>query len=483
MIESKPNLLFIIPNFFYIEDYQKLLYHNDIPLGTLQLSSLLKEKAGVQTDIIDFRRENETYSELNAENPHNDGFRDAVINVLEKNEVQEYQNIGINCYTSFQYLSTDSIAKIIKKEFPNINIIVGGYHPSAVPEDFIYKDSPFDIVVKGEADEIMLDLFNSKSNIIKKSSETRVLESNILIDVNILPFPDYELYLERYPLKNNFKFEMYMSRGCPYQCAFCATNYDFRSYRFDNFKAHFKKLMKITEEYDKKIKIGFADQSFNRVSISEKVLQFILDNELQDRFSFSCQSRVETVSNNTDLIKTLRKCGMVVGYGFETANKLLLKEMHKTDNPTNYIKMMEAILNDYKNYDGPYCRLNLVAGFPSETEDSFNDTIDFVNKHGIHGNIQISPSLFSNYPNVFVYKNLKYFEDKFGTEFIKKWWKMPSNPLKNSVPRPSKDYSKKKLIEDYKNKYTSILKLFRRDIFADLVVWKSFFNKWYEELE
>ena len=60
MSENKTNLLFIIPDFFYIGAYQKLLYHNDVPIGTLQLSSLLKEKSGIQTDIIDFRKESES---------------------------------------------------------------------------------------------------------------------------------------------------------------------------------------------------------------------------------------------------------------------------------------------------------------------------------------------------------------------------------------------------------------------------------------
>ena len=78
---------------------------------------------------------------------------------------------------------------------------------------------------------------------------------------------------------------------------------------------------------------------------------------------------------------------------------------------------------------------------------------------------------------------MKFYEEKFGSKFVKEWWKKPSNPLKNSVPQPSKDYSKKELIADYKNKHVSILKLFRREVFADLVVWKSFFNTWYNELE
>ena len=274
-----------------------------------------------------------------------------------------------------------------------------------------------------------------------------------------------------------------MSRGCPYQCAFCATNYDFRSYSFENFRAHFNKLIDIVEETNKKHpKIGFADQSFNRTSINKKVLNYILENELQERFTFSCQSRVETVAKDVDLLNTLRKCGMIVGYGFETANKNLLKEMHKTEDPSIYIEMMKKILLEYKNSSGPYCRLNIVAGFPGETEESFNETIDFINQHAIHENIQISPSLFSNYPNVHVYKNMEYYEGKYGSNFFKEWWKLSSNPLINSIPDPSESYSKKQLICDYKDKYTSILKLFRRDIFADLVVWKMFYNKWCKEL-
>ena len=64
MAKNKNNLLFIIPGFFYIEDYQKLLYYNDIPLGTLQLSSFLREKANIETQIIDLRVEQDKYPDL-----------------------------------------------------------------------------------------------------------------------------------------------------------------------------------------------------------------------------------------------------------------------------------------------------------------------------------------------------------------------------------------------------------------------------------
>ncbi|MFX1257199.1 MAG: B12-binding domain-containing radical SAM protein [Promethearchaeota archaeon] len=485
MSKNNKNLLFIIPGFFYIEDYQKLLYFNDIPLGTLQLSSLLKERKKIKTNIIDMRVEGEKNVKLAKNDFNEDRFKDAFLKVLELNNIQEYQNIGINCYTSYQFLYTDSIAKILKDEFPNVNIIVGGYHPTGVPDDFIYKNSPYDYIIRGEAESVLLQLLNSnRTNQINSVSKTKVLNSNNLIDVNTLPFPDYELYLEQYPYKNKFKFEFYNSRGCPYQCAFCGENYYFRNFNFDKFKENFKKLSKIVEEYNPNIlKIGFADQSFNRIAINEKILDYLLKNELQDKFTFSCQSRIETVFRNLELIDKFRKCKMIVGYGFETANKNLLKEMHKTKNSKQYLEDTIKILKNYKDNNETYCRLNILVGFPGETQQSFYETVNFVKKFALHGNIQISPTLFSNYPNVFVYDNMEYYERKYGSKFVREWWKLPSNPFKNAVPqKPSKKYSLKQIIGDYKDKYVKILKIFKRNTFAELVSWKNFFNKWYKQL-
>jgi radical SAM superfamily enzyme YgiQ (UPF0313 family) len=485
MSKNNNNLLLIIPGFFYIEEYQKLLYYNDIPLGTLQLSSFLRERAHIKTQIVDLRVEQENYPNLAIEEPNKNQFEDSLLKCLEENDIQNFQNIGINCYTSYQYLQTDLIAKIVKQEFPKKTIIVGGYHPTAVPKDFkrtCFRNSPFDFVIRGEAELPLLELLESHH--LKPNKKTKIINSNGCIDINILPFPDYILYLEQYPYKDKFKFEYFMSRGCPYQCAFCAQNYDFRTFTFQKFKQDFDYLCRIVEQYNKNtLKIAFADQSFNRVSISNKVLNYLIQNSLHERFSFSCQSRVESFKDRADLIKKHQACKMVIGFGFESASKKLLPEMHKTENSKEYIETMKYILNFYKDSNDTYCRLNLLAGFPGEDQKTFNETIEFVNTYALHENIQISPTLFSNYPNVFVYKNMNYYKRKYGSKFIKKWWKLPSNSFKNSVPeKTSKSYTKKQLIGDYKDKYFEVLKLWKREMFAELVHWKKFFNKWYEEL-
>jgi len=94
MNEKKSNLLFIIPGFFYIEGYQKLLYYNDIPLGTLQISSFLKEKERIETNIVDLRVEREINKDLDINAPNNGRFKENFLKLLERNNVQEYE-IGI----------------------------------------------------------------------------------------------------------------------------------------------------------------------------------------------------------------------------------------------------------------------------------------------------------------------------------------------------------------------------------------------------
>lgn len=479
------DLFLIIPGFFYIGDYQKALYYGDLPLGTLQLSAYLRKKENVNSQIVDLRVEGEKNENLSQLIPDERLFMEAVLDTVAKYDIQDYLNIGINCYTSFQYLQTDLIAKILRKAYPDKNIIVGGYHPTAVPEDFTYENSPFDYVIRGEGESKLSELFRSGSlKRQQRHDKTRVIDDHNCVNVDSLPFPDYELYLAQYPFKDKFKFELYASRGCPYQCAFCATNYKFRSFRFQKFKDDFERLCEIVEEYNKnRLKISFADQSFDRIKDNERILEYIIQNNLQDRIDFSCQCRVETFANAMHLIDLYRKANVVIGFGFESASKKILREMHKTKKPRKYVRIMKKILDEYKDSEDVYCRLNLLAGFPGESRRTFNKTIHFIEKHALHRNIQISPTLFSNYPNVFVYQNMERYERKYGTKFIKEWWKLKSNPLKTSVPeRPSKKYPKKQLIGDYKGKYLPILKISKRNTFLELHSWKTFLEEWLSEL-
>jgi radical SAM superfamily enzyme YgiQ (UPF0313 family) len=479
------NFLFIIPGFFNIEPYQKLLYYNDLPLGSLQISSYLKERNKTKTDIIDMRIEEERDSIWDSQSKDLYKFEKHCAKVLESNQIQNFTNIGISCYTSFQYLQTKIIAEMIKKSYGDKTIFVGGYHPSANPHDFIYKNSPFDYIIINEAELTLSEyLSRNKNKTSKKSQPTQILREKRHINVNELPPPDYKLYLSKYPYYDKYKFDLYSSRGCPYQCTFCSVNYRFRAYSFENFKNVFDELVQVVLNQNKKHpKISFADQAFFSIPIKEKILDYIIQQRLQEFITFSCQSRIETIASNLSILNKIKTSQLIIGYGLESADKNLLIEMNKTRNPNYYLEMAEKIIQKYTENGLNYCRLNVLCGFPGENEKSFNNTVKFLEENASHENIQISPSLFACYPNTFVYQRMNKYEELYGTEFNKRWWTSQKNQFKLSVLRKcSHNYSLKNLLYDYKENYISILKMFKFSNFRDLATWKQFYSNWYNEL-
>jgi radical SAM superfamily enzyme YgiQ (UPF0313 family) len=177
--------------------------------------------------------------------------------------VHEYQNIAIICKWTNSFLQTKIIAKILRKTYPEINIIVGGDHSEQMPSDFLYKSSPFDYVISNNTEATLLDLFKSEILMKNKSSKTVKIGSDICLDINSLPFPDYELYLTQYPDSNIAKFPIFMSKGCPFHCAFCPTVHQITNLNFSKFIENFENLMMLLEKFKKSSpKIMFLDRVF-----------------------------------------------------------------------------------------------------------------------------------------------------------------------------------------------------------------------------
>ena len=483
---NNDKLLFIIPSFFFIDSYHKNLFYRKIPLKVLQLSSFLREKMNIKSHFIDVRFERPLQNSVQNKSLDKREFQIKFLKVLEKNSIQEFQNVCIILDSSYEFVQTEMIAKIVKKNFGEANLIIGGYHPTAVPNDFLYKTAPYNYVIVGELEKTFLDLFNSiEIKKISKDKSPRLIRSEDCVDLDLLPFPDYHLYLTKYSFKDWFKFEISLSRGCPFKCRFCRIIKSpiVRNYSFPNFLENFKKLMDLVMNYNKtNTKISFLDHTFNSAAISKRCINYIIQNKLYESFKFSCQTRIEYPFKHRELISLFKKSKMVVGYGFETANKNLLLEMNKTRNPLKYIRKMKELLKEYKSFSDPYCRINIITGYPGEDRNSFEETIAFLNENAFHENIQISPTLFINDPITYVYNNMEYYEKKYGSKFEKEWWKYPSDPLKNAIiPKPSRNYTRKELIRDYVNKYAKILTKFKYSSFNLLISWQRYYNKWYKE--
>lgn len=486
MEKTSQKMLFIHPSFFFQEKYHKDLFYKNFPIQALQLSALLKKDNKIKTKFLDLRFEKEISKYFSKSELDKISFENALISVLERFEVQDIKNIAIISTSSFQFLQTKLIIENIKKGFPNTNIIVAGHHPTAAIHDFTNLTPKVDIIIKGEPEEPFREIFQS-SLLSKLHSRKRplIIKSNNACNLNKLPIPDYESYLKRYKDKTSFNFTINASRGCPFRCRFCKIpKVKFRNFSYSKFIERFNKLQSLVLKYNSHPpKIRFLDQSFNSLRISTKILNYIIENKLQEQFRFSCQTRLEIVSNHILLLNLFKKANMVVGYGFESANKALLSEMNKTKNPAVYIDKMKKVLDFYKKISDPYCRINIIAGFPGENQKTLQETIAFLEKNAFHSNIQINPTIYINDPITYIYKNMDYYTKKYGSAFLWEWWKLSSDPLKNAVPlRSSHDYTRSQLLSDYLDGYKSLLNRFKYTDLTSLINWKRYYGHWTQKL-
>ena len=146
-----------------------------------------------------------------------DGFFDSDDQILD--QISDSDFVGVSGTTP-QVPHMQKLTKLIKKEYPTIKTIAGGYGPSLQPFKFI-NDSTIDYLVVGEGEQSMLDIING--NALQK------LVSNIPIaDVDSIPNPDRDsIDLNRYisiaEKDEGRRVTSIMSeRGCAFGCTFCA---------------------------------------------------------------------------------------------------------------------------------------------------------------------------------------------------------------------------------------------------------------------
>lgn len=126
-------------------------------------------------------------------------------------------------------------AKEIKGISPDIKIVFGGQHATAAAE-YILKNWYIDFVVRGEGEYCTLELVNAIENEdnyedilnlgYKKNGKIYLNKTRALIqDLDLLPFPDKELFLEENPYAKK-EYNIITTRGCPHACSYCHNSMD-----------------------------------------------------------------------------------------------------------------------------------------------------------------------------------------------------------------------------------------------------------------
>ncbi len=135
------------------------------------------------------------------------------------NKIPEANIYGISCFsTNYQYVKR--IITKVKKKNPSSYVLIGGPHPSGLP-NFTFKDSGTDILVIGEGEDTFCNLVkayesgNIKSGIIRGKSRK---------NIDGYPFPARDLvdiYSYSRTLEGQQVISLISSRGCVHNCIHC----------------------------------------------------------------------------------------------------------------------------------------------------------------------------------------------------------------------------------------------------------------------
>lgn len=199
-------------------------------LGISQLSAIAK-KLGHNVDLA--FSASLFHDRYNLEMPLIAPLFDDIENVYNAIRKQNPDVIAFGALTS-TYQWGLKVAEFAKKENPDVKIIFGGVHPSAVP-DRVIAIPQIDYVVAGEGDiafPAILDSIQRRDfvtpivNTRFKSSTGGIIkgrQDGFIQDLDALPYYDKVLWEDHINMG-----DLYLtmaSRGCPYRCSFCFNNF------------------------------------------------------------------------------------------------------------------------------------------------------------------------------------------------------------------------------------------------------------------
>src|SRR5208337_399005 len=308
-----------------------ILLINPAPTGTLKATGVLFPPLGL------------LYVAAHAEKEgHQVAVRDlAVRRKKEGIDFKKYDVVGISTDTT-RHRQALQLARRAKAS--GCTVMMGGPHPGYVDEE-ILSTRRVDFIVRGEGEITFSTLvaalekkngqFDSIQGISFRSNGglVRTAPRPFIENIDTLPLPARHLInmddYRRTKFGGRDITPLITSRGCPYQCAFCASSHFFgKKVRTRSVASVLNELEEIYRRYHFNA-VAFVDDTFNL--FPKRVIEIchgIVEKKLD--LWWWCLSRIDLLFRNEAMIKEMVGAGAKsVFIGVESSNPITLKELRK----------------------------------------------------------------------------------------------------------------------------------------------------------
>jgi radical SAM superfamily enzyme YgiQ (UPF0313 family) len=383
------------------------------PLGAVCLATVAKQQGheaavfdgekGEEVKVVNYLSAKQCYQKyLEAlDNPDHPVWKTIESTIRRQNP----QLLGISCST-VKFDSAVRIAEIAKKIDPELPIVLGGVHPTLIPEQSL-KPGLIDYVIRGEGERTFVELIDALSDkgtcdeikglsYLKQGKVIHNPPREFIENLDTLPLLNRDLLINASQYDSEDLGLMMGSRGCPFECTYCASNKVWtRRVRYrsaDNILAE----MKMVHRKYGTTQFSFEDDSFtsNKKLIGEFCRK---KNEARFDVKWSAITRINLLTD--ELLKTMKEAGLNhIRVGIESGSDKILKETKKGMTVEDY-KKGARLIRKHKIYWSAYFML----GLPTETREDILATIDLMKE--IQPNY-CTVSIFTPYPGTEIFEDL-----------------------------------------------------------------------------
>jgi radical SAM superfamily enzyme YgiQ (UPF0313 family) len=312
-------------------------------------------------------------------NEHRVYFENQVENILQS----QAKIIGFSMWTSTKHISL-ALVRMIKQRDKSRLIVLGGPECSFLKKSFIQEQS-VDIVVLGEGEQTFTEIaqtyamhgsINFCSGTLLKINQDVIDcgERPEIKDLNYLPFPDFSGFiLNRYYLDRTLP--IIFNRGCLRRCVFCNTAVTWKKCRSRSAENIFAEINYQRKNYPNLQRFEVEDSALN-INLQELSNLCDLINTSDLKFSWGGAAIIHP-EMDFNLLKKMSQAGCsCLSYGLESGSQKVVDGMQKGFK----MEAAERLIRDTHNACIEVL-LNIVIGFPNETEDDFLQTVNFIKRN------------------------------------------------------------------------------------------------------
>jgi hypothetical protein len=361
----------LVDNFFYLRSVERVEVTVSPHLGLMSLASVL-ESVGHVVSIVDPKL---VFSAGDWRLPCQQFYEAWAHTILSL-------GADIVGFTALGRTLPHAVAAAtrIKALRPELPVLVGGPHATILGPALLEAFDCFDVVVRHEAETTIVrvveavhagrDLGNLVNLVFRDArGVVSTPEARPLPDMDDLPFPAYHLYPREALMGKELAIEA--GRGCPFACTFCSTaNFFQRRYRLKSNRRLIEEMELLHSRYGTVV----IDLNHDLFGLNKKALRDFCRQVTGRGLKWKCSMRPDTM--DVAMLGDLVRAGCVsIYFGIESGSPRMQKIIAKKLDLQDTAHSIEQALDV-----GLVCTASFITGFPEETDEDLNETLDMIGR-------------------------------------------------------------------------------------------------------